>query len=242
MATTTTYAIYWLPAGAHFEPSGRDAHYRAVIERFLRDVGGTPFYGLLTQYSRDEHGHLVRNGPIANRSAFAGAYVDPTPYPHARYGRTVLMAADLVALAHRVFTATGWTPGRNKLFLFFLAAGIYPPEHCASHGAAALAKGAPPVIFAILGEEASLDCHYGIRHPLRPTGDAVADGEISDLSHELFETVTDPLDPLAPAWYHQSDQGEIGDRCEGTLTTVVLHGHRYVVQKEWSNQDGRCRV
>ncbi|HET9110480.1 MAG TPA: hypothetical protein VFN78_06630, partial [Ktedonobacterales bacterium] len=66
------------------------------------------------------------------------------------------------------------------------------------------------------------------------------------LSHEQFETVTDPE---TRGWYDgDASGGEIGDKCETNFgstrwdgSTVTLnHGHAYVLQEEYSNHMGGC--
>lgn len=58
-------------------------------------------------------------------------------------------------------------------------------------------------------------------------------------SHELIETVTDPLVGIGTlSWYNDS-QGEIGDICNAQETAFDTD---YVVQKEWSNSAAACIV
>src|SRR6478609_1156419 len=53
MPTTTTYAIWWLPAGNHFEPptgnaatdAANDTRYENLLIRYFNDVGGSDIYG-----------------------------------------------------------------------------------------------------------------------------------------------------------------------------------------------------
>jgi hypothetical protein len=80
-----------------------------------------------------------------------------------------------------------------------------------------------------------------------PNGDAIADSEINAVSHELFESVTDPA--LCRSWATNCRVrgNEIGDLCVRDFGTtrpdgsnVILHGHQYRLQEEWSNRDGRC--
>jgi len=78
-----------------------------------------------------------------------------------------------------------------------------------------------------------------------PNDDASADSTVNVTSHELFESVTDPI--WASDGQHgwtDSDggSGEIGDKCAwhfGTIATdgsdLTLNGHNYIVQQEWSN-------
>ena len=71
----------------------------------------------------------------------------------------------------------------------------------------------------------------------------------SALSHELVETITDPLGPLARSaapplgWYDDvtTGAGEIGDICGGSDGTFVgTDGLTYSAQTEWSNQAVAC--
>jgi hypothetical protein len=78
----------------------------------------------------------------------------------------------------------------------------------------------------------------------QPNGDKDADVEISPLSHEMAEAITDP--DVTTGWY---DAGgfENGDDCAyiyGTLSGAAgvhynqtVNGHHYLTQEEFSNQD-----
>lgn len=76
--------------------------------------------------------------------------------------------------------------------------------------------------------------------------DTYADGISSTLSHELFETITDP-DGLS-GWRSNGD--EIGDLCEGISHWIALPlynpftqtGTFYDIQPEWSNKDAHCHI
>lgn len=68
-------------------------------------------------------------------------------------------------------------------------------------------------------------------------GDDLVDSTANTLTHELFETITDP-DP-GTGW--QSPAGyEIGDICEGYFTNVNLNGTGYTVQSVWSDASHVC--
>ena len=84
------------------------------------------------------------------------------------------------------------------------------------------------------GQQLSCQAQYA------PNGQVV-DATASTLSHELFETITDPDVPNHLAWYNQS-YGEIGDICRFTPTggPVTINGVSYGLQKEYSNADQDC--
>ena len=89
-----------------------------------------------------------------------------------------------------------------------------------------------------------------------------ADASINAMSHELFEAISDPYHT---GWIEDGKTaavGEIGDLCNGNFDpfwaragntgppilasdqaqdgTITLGGQNYVIQKEWSNEDGGC--
>jgi hypothetical protein len=65
-----------------------------------------------------------------------------------------------------------------------------------------------------------------------------ADPGYSTLSHELFETISDPL---LNAWYNNFSGGnEIGDICAEFDNFVTLSNHPYVLQSEYSDLNHEC--
>ena len=58
------------------------------------------------------------------------------------------------------------------------------------------------------------------------------------LSHEIFETITDPD---LNAWFHDPGGAEIGDLCAWNLINpILLNSASYAIQKEYSNQAHQC--
>jgi hypothetical protein len=77
-----------------------------------------------------------------------------------------------------------------------------------------------------------------------PNG-ADTDAEISIASHELMETVTDPM---LNAWFDASG-AEIGDKCAYTYgptssngSDLTVNGHPYIVQEEFDNANLGCSI
>jgi hypothetical protein len=268
MPTTTTYAIYWLPAGAHFESGedgGSDARYQSLTSRFFQDVGGTSYFNVLMQYSKDR-GKTVVNGPIQNSSTFGGAVVDTNPYPHAGTTRDPLLDYDISAEVARVMRANGWTPGLNKLYVIFTAANVNICFAASNGTACTFAQdgsgnffcgyhsyqqvGEQFAVFAVEPDIGSLPtCQQLAPFPaLSPNNDAWFDAQTAVLSHELMESVTDPLTFGWRANVSGAGEVEIGDLCVGNTDNgpssdggnVTLHGHRYFVQAIFSNRDHQC--
>jgi hypothetical protein len=69
MRNPTNYLIFWQPPGRAAFPAG----YQAAIEKYFQNVGGTPFYNIVTQYN-DNTGVVVPNAT----SLGAPSYTDTT--------------------------------------------------------------------------------------------------------------------------------------------------------------------
>jgi PKD repeat protein len=100
----------------------------------------------------------------------------------------------------------------------------------------------------------------------QPNGDG-GDVALKYLSHELSETITDPL---LNAWFDSTSGNEVGDNCnfwdggptniaggdepsafeptmggtasDGTLYDQLINGDKYYTQSEWSNGDADCQM
>jgi hypothetical protein len=90
---------------------------------------------------------------------------------------------------------------------------------------------------------------------LSPNNDPDADNVLTAVSHELFETVTDPRTNTSIGWcdgtYNAGfigfgvncSNGEIGDKCNQMFpgrnsdgSDIVVNGHPYILQQEFSNR------
>jgi hypothetical protein len=113
-------------------------------------------------------------------------------------------------------------------------------------------------------------CQFDKRRAVQEPNGSAADVVISMISHELGETITDPLTLFA--WHVSSNGNESGDDCNltgrfdpfkplgtlynpdaflptlggsaraGTLYDQLINGHRYYTQSEWSNGNGNCEM
>lgn len=281
--SSISYVIFWRPKGFRFEPRGNDSRYMALMQRYLSDVGGTPFFNILTQYSygpsgtpttaRDVLRHrvyarLVPDGPIQNTTHLGGVYLDTTPYPRAGTKADPIRYPDFLSEVLRAMRTERWTAGITHIFYLFTAGGpracfvgktqCLPSQGCATH--VSYGPSRAPIIVDVMADVAA----YRPCRSQETTGkyayrsvnhDTLADFEVTILSHEQFETITDPLDgnsvtPVATnGWYDKNpSSGEIADKCESILDPILsvhldnvkLHAHRYHVQEEWSNVDHNC--
>lgn len=254
LLTTTTYALYWLPAGTHFEPSGSDTGYESLTQRFLQDVGGTSFYSILTQYPDGA------NTAPANSSTFGGSYVDTTAYPSGKGSQAnPLLDADIQSELAAAIAAQHWTVGPGSIVFVYTGNNVQNctdssmaqcswDTYCGYHSS--FLQNGQPVSYAVLPDAGQNGgtclATDGSGNPYAPNGDATADSAVSLTSKELFAAVSDPQ---GDGWT-DATAAEIGDKCDWTYGPVGTDGgnltlrnnHRYLVQEEWSNAAGGCAL
>jgi hypothetical protein len=216
----------------------------SLIDRFLNDTSGTSYYNILNQYPDN-----INGAPLDN-SILGGSYLDTTPYPAAGTRTNPLYDKDIQAEVTRAMKANNWVPGPNKVFHVFTGYGIEScfdstntgctfNAYCAYHDF--FTRNSQSIIYSNMPDFNGFGGHCTPVQQQFPNSDSYADPEINILSHELFEAVSDPL---INAWY-DSSHSEIGDRCAWQFGSVnsdgsnlILNGHKYLVQQEWSNYDG----
>ena len=246
MHNAVMYLDFWLPSG-HFDTNAAgDTAYENRMAQFINDMSGTEFYGLMHQYSDS-------NGAIENNISVGGTAVSTNALPNDGSAAHPLTFQNIVDEAHRANTAHGWTEDDNHMTIVFTAANIQsckgtactPGGYCAYHNYATATGASKPTVFAYMPQGDSLgDCSMGGSFP----NGAAQDIEISALSHEIFEAVTDPH--LNGTWTDTNGgSGEIGDKCaynpsprNDNGADLYLQGHPYVVQQEWSNAVHTCAI
>lgn len=268
MHGVTVSLVFWLPPGDHFTSDGTDAAYESLQQRWVQDVGGTPYFNVLTQYT-DSTGH------VPDAVSFGGSWIDTQAYPRAGTQSDPLQDSDIAAEASHAAATQGWTQDASHIVVVFTAAGT---QECLTVGTSRtctfpltqgdgwmcgyhFSKGADQ-IYAYMSASDGAHGAQGntcLNPTGSPNGNLAADSEVSILSHEVSETATDPYpDTSNSAWWDGATDGtggEIGDKCEAgkTVTTpytpqndsgadIYLHGHPYVLQQEWSNAVHTCAM
>jgi hypothetical protein len=252
----SAYLIFWLPPGYVYEPGGNDQRFARLMMRYFQDVGGSSFLKVTTQYGD-------ATGAPSGGASLGGIAVDRVdPYPRKGTTWDPLRDSDIRHEISRVIRVEGWTPSLSHEFFVFTGVGV---ESCLDKTDCSFPTGKggfyagyhddfmdpqarKPVIYANLPDVATTLPVSGTMENgdrLSPNGDWIADSEISVLSHEQFESITDPFHE---AWGDRSGQ-EIADKCEQIYGTVnefganlLLHGDPYIVQAEWSNAAGGCAL
>ena len=255
MRNPTNYLIFWQPPGRNAFPAG----YQTAIEKFFQDVGGTPFYNIVTQYG-DSSGNPVPNAT----SLGAPSFTDTTTAPPS--GNTGLVGSPLqdsdiqneigVALAANPSWAS---PSVNVEYFVFTPSDV---DECFNSTNCFAVTGEPNGAFCAYHSNFNTSTIYAYQ-PFASVGSCFPSAAIQNLgypngvtvdvvlgevSHEMFESNTDPEINGGVAW--QGTNGgadEIGDKCnfvDGYVapdgTNVVLNGRRYKIQEEFSNDITAC--
>ena len=220
-------------------------------EGFLSDLAKSEFIHINDQYT---------GSSADNRYTVAGTDViinyKPTHKP--------LIDAQVRGLVHAVAAALGTPDGYSNEFHVFLPPGqdecfsdpfttCYSPDNsktfafCAYHSSADFTDAVGHVLYSVEPFQDVPGCNV---RPGTPNGQ-LADSTNNTLSHELFETITDPD---GTAWWNSADVGifgeEIGDECSFVLFTdssaffdpsnVTLNDKRYAIQPEYDNAQHAC--
>jgi hypothetical protein len=259
------YAIYWNPGRLQdgTSTSYQSTTYSSLVNRFFVDFSKTKLANNLTQYYG--YSGTTPNVHIGVVHPFKGSFVDTTAFPvgdcstfytgvNCVSNYALGREAAAVARAHLIAAGTSteffiFTPyGEGSCF--YQAActkgnGDAYGYYCAFHTYTSSTYGAyPNLVYANMPFPIAPginDCGA----PSSPNHDQNADSVINVTSHELNESITDPL---LNAWFDPSGY-EIGDECSWQFGPQLPSGgdvlwkggtHPYWVQKEASNASANC--
>jgi hypothetical protein len=233
MQDPTYYLIFWQPdANTKF-----DANYQTKIEQYFKDVGGTPFLNVETQYC-DKNGNCPKG-----TATFGGSWTDTNAYTDnsGNDGTSTkpLSDADIQdAVSDAIAANSGWqAPGLNTMYFVFTGyfingsnkqepihscfsssecfAGLSTNDvaaggYCAYHST--FQDNGQDVIYASQPYAPIGACYpSSYNGGPYPNDNSNVDIEISVVSHEMLEANTDPL---LNAWKDKDgNSGEIGDKC-----------------------------
>lgn len=230
-------------------------------DQFLADLGQSKFISMVDEYVGSH---------VPNRYTLGTSF--QVYRPAAVPGNTV---ADgfLQAVVHAAAVQTG--SGYGHIYHIYLPQGVdvcyssaticYSPDKpanfvfCALHSAFFFFDSLGLTLFTVEPYQNTTACSVA---PGTPNGQT-ADSTYDSLSHEVFETITDPVPPT-PGWttgswisrnlnfgeFDLSEGLEVADACErlvvvdGTLhsasANILLNGNLYSVQAIYSNQQHGC--
>ncbi len=210
---------------------------------FLVDLGKSSFIHLTDQYT-------------GNSGIAVNYKTDSTTYELFAGSGNIVTDADIQGWLGYYVSHVGAGPGHIYHFYFMPGTDVcfdstdsvcYSPDSpstfyfCAYHGAATY-NGYGTALYTVEPYQDVNGC--AVQTP-SPNGQ-LADSTNSVLSHETFETITDPL-PGA-GWTNQTSLDlngyEIGDECQplGNIPTFYINGKQYEVQLEYSNYYHACSM
>ena len=242
MRNPTNYLIFWQPApqaGGSFTAPPFPAGYQAGVEKFFQNVGGTPFYNIVTQYNDSTA------VPVPNATSLgAPSYTDTTNagpsgcdgLPSGTVGNTPdcpLTDGDIQSEVTAAIKANpAWaSPGINVEYFVFTPSGVGECSGLQKDGVTWNCFTVTPLgtnesgafcayhsffsgntIYAFQPFASTGNCFpsMAIQNLGYPNGVAV-DVVLGEVSHEMIESNTDPhLD----AWRGTGlNSDEIGDKC-----------------------------
>jgi hypothetical protein len=262
MQTVNVNLIFWLPPGSHYvQPPGgsaaSDQLYENTIANFFNNLPQSSYWNTLTQYP-GQCSSSACTAPINAPGAVmvARTFPDFTPYP-----QSPLQDSDVQNEIKNIINQNGLSFGLNSEFFVYTGAsvqecdgltGCTSTDFCAYHSEFDFNGG--KVVYAFLPNADSLPgCSEGISSGPNQLS---ADRETELMSHELFESVSDPLpfgtslnilDPLGnTAWWDSNNifsssfGQEIGDKCNQTPASVDFNGKSFIAQQQWSNDTSSC--
>jgi hypothetical protein len=251
------FLIFWAPPGVVFDTSAADGvgNFKSLFQRFIGDLSGSSYANILTQYpgACGQNQCVITNG--AGAFVLGGSWTDSQDYPGGRGTHdNPLQDSDIRSEVTRAIAQNFWTVDNNAVF--FVVTGVFTSTgalveecsgwsctfnlFCAYHDY--FSSAGNNIRYGYISDGGAREdrgCDFGVATNFRATYDEAAiNGQVSSdravaaLSHELFETITDPE---FSGWYDDHLLGgEIGDLCSQIPAIVVMNGNSYNVQQQWS--------
>jgi hypothetical protein len=248
------FLIYWGPPTLqNGNSTGFSASYIPVTAHTAIAYFGHGLANNNTQY------YQTISGTTNYISSFGGAvgfYYDGSAFPSSGCTDTAtpgncITDAQIQAEITKVISLNGWTADTSSMFILFTSQGegscfdstntsCAYTQYCGYH---TFISGGSPTIYANMPYGNTTNCQ--VSGTPSPNGDALADAAASVESHEISETITDPL---LNAWY-TSLGNEIGDLCAyiyGTNTwdssqaNQMWFGAFFELQEEFDNHTSSC--
>lgn len=241
MKSSKVFTIFWIPAGYSVSTT-----YKSLINRYFKDVAAASGATSNVYYTQKQY---YMSGPVyvSGKTVFGGTYTDTTTFPASGcdlYGTVIKCLTDsqIKAAIKRAIATKGWTANATNMFFLFTPDGVGScaggqcayTDYCAYHGY----SGA--IIYANQPYTDTYADACGV--PKSPSGDVAADSTINAASNTHRAAINNYR---LNAWF-DSDGYEGADKCAwnfGSLTigyNQTINGHRYVLQKEWSNHSNGC--
>lgn len=266
MPSMKQYAIFWAPTGFSF-PAG----YKTAATQYLKDVAAasgqpTNVYAVGSQFfDTVAPGHRA-----AYKATYGGSVTDTAGYPASgcplytsKFGGAAftecLTNAQLGAKIDSVVSAHSLPRGLTTEYFLFLpdkvgscfasdGASCFDSQFCAYHSFTGTGGA---TLYANESFTPRDPTHCGTGEYPNGHANGNIDDQLSSLSHEANESITDPL---LNAWWNNQGSTENGDQCRntvddfgvplggvaGTFYNQVINSRHYILQQEWSNFSSAC--
>ena len=245
---TNVAAIYWGTSPVYYGgptpgTTGAGSADGSLVGFFLRNLGGSPYFGINTTYYNAAGGH-VANTVSYTRYWANNSYQVPS-------GSVSISDEQMVAMLQYAFNNGKLTYNMNTLYAIFTPGkvnlgGGFGTQYCAYHNWATVtvAGVSKTVLYAAMPYDDAYPsaCTAGLKSP---NGMPAADAEVNTLAHETEETSTDPI---GTGWWDARGY-ENADKCawtfgatyttpNGGTANMSLGGKNFLVQRNWVNAGG----
>jgi hypothetical protein len=253
--TVRFYLIVWAPSTLqNGKSSGFSTNYVPVQMGLMSNYGGHGISANNTQYYQTISSTTTY---ITGFAGMAGATLDTAAYPASGCTDTAtpgacITDAQIQTEIQRVMGVNGWTGGPDKIFVLLTSMGegscfdstnksCAYTQYCAYHSFVSGAS--PSIVYANIPYGNTTSCQAS--GTPSPSGDAQADAAATALSHEISESITDPL---LNAWYTALGN-EIGDLCayiyatntwDAAQANQMWGGLFLELQEEFDNHTSSC--
>ena len=264
----TITPVFWAPTGYSFPGT-----YKSVIDGYIANLAAASgTNGNVFSVADEYYQNLTGTNATISYHVTAGVELDPTDAypaegtsypasctPEAGFSLTACVTdSALQTEVQSVLTAHSLTADDSHIYMVFFPPNVQTcmgttyslsncsysgsgsgGSYCGYHSAFFPGAGSEPALYANMPYPPLNGCSGGEA----PSGNAEADAEISIISHEANETITD----WANAW-RDANGYEDGDECAytygnplggsiagGTAFNQVINGHDYYTQDEFSN-------
>jgi hypothetical protein len=232
-------AIYWsrgviYRGGPPPGTSGRPAADHSLIAYFLRNLGGSSYFNIMTTYFDSA------NTPVQNAVTYSQYWADSAAPPAAPADGAIQ------AEIERGFASGALTYDANTLYAVFTGTGVnlggnFGTEYCAYHsyfidGSGRNVKYAAMPYDADYPISAFTSGCSVMQYVGSPNSDTAADAEVNTLSHELAETVTDEN---INAWYtfHGDTLDEVADLCNFNFGSAYTTGNGALANESFGQKN-----
>ena len=214
----------------------------SVLNTFLKNVGGSPWYNMNTSYYQDVAGvrtHVTPSVTWGGCTADAGSLGKTLDTTAANSTSQVVASA---------ITSNALPSDANALYYVLTSSDIsvsgFGTSFCGYHGY--FSQGATNIKYSFVGDATKYGASCGVGS-ISPNSNPAADAMASVIGHELVEAVSDPL---LNAWY-DSRGNENADKCawifgttsslpSGAIWNTTLGSSPFLLQQNWIVNGGTC--